>query len=105
MLKLALALSLVSAVTLTGGAGDQSAGTPQSCSTRANVLSHLASRYSEAPVALGLAKNGGVVEVLTSGEGGTWTIIITMPDGTSCMVAACDNWEQSPHLAAAGSGA
>ena len=39
-------------------------------------------------MALGLASNGGLLEVLTSGNGGTWTIILTMPNGVSCLVAA-----------------
>ena len=65
---------------------------------------HLANKYSEAPVAVGMAENGGVIEVLTSTEGGTWTIIITMPDGTSCMVAAGEDWEQLPKIAAKAKG-
>ena len=102
MYRLALAASLVAASALTASA----AGTgPQSCSTRADVLNLLADKYSEAPVAVGLADNGGVIELLTSGQGGTWTIIITMPDGTSCMLAAGEDWEQvSQSLIAKGSG-
>ena len=54
------------------------------------------------PVALGLANNGGVVEVLSSKTGSSWTIIITMPNGPTCMVAAGENWEKIPHIAKAG---
>ena len=105
MLRLAIILSFVSAFALTGSASADSTAQPaQTCSTRANVLHHLANKYSEAPIALGLAENGGVIELLTSGQGGTWTIIITMPNGTSCMVAAGQDWEQLPKLAAKGSG-
>jgi hypothetical protein len=105
MLRWALALIFVSAFALTAAAGNEVAATSdRNCSTRANVLSHLANKYSEAPVAVGLAENGGVIEVLTSTEGGTWTIIVTMPDGTSCMVAAGQDWEQLPKIAAKGSG-
>jgi hypothetical protein len=106
MLRWALALIFVSAFALTAAAGSEAVATnnDHSCSTRANVLSHLATKYSEAPVAVGLAENGGVIEVLTSTEGGTWTIIVTMPDGTSCMVAAGQDWEQLPKIAAKGSG-
>ena len=68
------------------------AGQPQ-CTPRDAVLKRLSSEYAEAPVALGLSSNGGIVEVLTSGEGNTWTIIITMPNGVSCMVAAGEYWE------------
>ena len=53
----------------------------QVCDDRTTILSHLANRYAEAPIALGKASNGGVIEVLTSNSGATFTIIITMPDG------------------------
>ena len=63
------------------------------CSQRAIVLTTLSDKYAEKPVAMGLASNGGVLEVLSNNEGGTWTIIVTMPNGVSCMVAAGENWE------------
>ncbi len=66
------------------------------CTDRSEVLGHLATKYSEAPVAMGLANNGGVIEVLTSGSGTSWTIIITMPNGVSCMLAAGESWERLP---------
>lgn len=77
-------------------AGSNIAGAAQpnhSCTDRASALAHLSKKYSEAPVAIGLANNGGVVEVLTDSAGATWSIIITMPDGTACMVAAGEHWE------------
>ncbi len=51
--------------------------------------------YSEIPVAMGLASNGGVIEVLAS-ENGSWTLLVTMPDGTSCVLAAGESWEALP---------
>ncbi|MEX2455612.1 MAG: hypothetical protein WD470_12960 [Rhodospirillaceae bacterium] len=73
-----------------------------SCAKRSDILSHLASRYTEAPVAIGVANNGGIVEVLSSETGSSWTIIITMPNGATCMVAAGENWEKNPSVATAG---
>lgn len=67
-----------------------------SCAERAVVIRHLAHNYSEQPVAIGLASNGGVVELLRSSSGGTWTIIITKTDGTACMIAAVEHWELVP---------
>lgn len=66
------------------------------CTERSEVLGHLATKYSEAPVAMGLANNGGIIEVLSSGSGTSWTIIITMPNGVSCMLAAGESWESLP---------
>jgi len=62
------------------------------CSERAKFLKHLGDGYSEAPVSMGLASNGSVLEVLAS-QKGTWTIILTMPNGTSCVVASGEAWE------------
>ena len=64
-----------------------------SCENREAVLEFLSSKYSEAPIAMGVSKDGGLVEVLTSGPGSTFTIIVTMPNGLTCMVAAGDSWE------------
>ncbi len=53
----------------------------------------LKSRYSEAPVAIGLADTAGVVEVFSTGDGSTWTMDFTMPDGMSCVMAPGEGWE------------
>jgi hypothetical protein len=66
------------------------------CTERADVVTHLGKKFSEAPVALGVASNGGVVEVLTNESGESWTIIITMPNGMTCMLASGENWEAIP---------
>jgi hypothetical protein len=63
------------------------------CSKRADLLSNLKSQFAEAPVAIGLANTGGVVEVLASPGGATWTIIVTDPEGVSCLMAAGAYWE------------
>lgn len=66
------------------------------CGDRTKVLKHLSGKYKEAPRSLGLANNGGVMELLVSPKGNSWTIIITMPNGPTCMVAAGENWENIP---------
>lgn len=78
------------------------AAQPAACSTRTEVLKHLSAEYAESPVAIGLANNGGVVEILSSKAGRSWTIILTMPNGVSCLIAAGENWEQVPTLASRG---
>lgn len=41
-----------------------------------------------------MASNGGVVEVLAASEdAGTWTIIVTMPNGVSCLLASGQHFE------------
>lgn len=69
------------------------------CGQRTTVLDYLSAKYSEKPIAMGIAANGGLIEVLTSIEGSTFTIIVTMPEGQTCMVAAGEGWENLPTLA------
>lgn len=63
------------------------------CTDRDSAVTHLSSKYREHTVALGLASNGGVLELLTDEAGKTWSIIVTTPDGLSCMVANGEYWE------------
>lgn len=68
------------------------------CPARHEVADYLATEFQEQPVASGLANNGGVVEVFASDDKETWTIIITMPTGQSCMIAAGQGWEPHPFV-------
>lgn len=63
------------------------------CGARTIVLDYLSTKYSEKPVAMGIAANGSLIEVLSSKKGSTFTIIVTVPDGKTCMVAAGEGWE------------
>ena len=59
---------------------------------REDLVSRLGSRYSEAPVAMGLTEQGQLIEVLSTDDGATWTIILTAPDGTSRIVGSGNAW-------------
>ena len=63
------------------------AAAEESCDRRDKVLGQLAQKYQEIPVAIGVTSTGGLVEVLATGDGSTWTIIVTTPQGVSCLVA------------------
>lgn len=73
----------------------QPAHAAEGCGDRKAILHALADRYDEAPVAAGVASNGIVVEVLTSPDGKSWTIVASNPDGTSCLLAAGDDWQNA----------
>ncbi|MDP6346478.1 MAG: hypothetical protein QF491_23275 [Alphaproteobacteria bacterium] len=68
------------------------------CGERDNFLTHLGKNHKEAPTAMGVTSSGRVIEVLTS-ENGSWTIIVTHPNGTSCMLAAGEAWEAVERIA------
>lgn len=83
---------LVPLTTASGAMWDSPSHAATVCGTRSNFLDKLSSQHRENPVAMGLAANGSMLEVLASNDG-TWTILITSPNGTSCVVAVGDNWE------------
>ncbi len=68
------------------------------CGERDKFLSHLGQNHKETPSAMGVTASGRVIEVLTSSDG-TWTIIMTHPNGMTCMVAAGQAWENVEQLA------
>ena len=62
------------------------------CGERGSLITQLQGKYSERPKSMGLAANGSVLEVLTA-KTGTWTIILTTPQGLTCLIAAGEHWE------------
>ena len=84
MFRTALALSTCFLLATTTGTAAQQ----PLYNERSELVKQLSSQYSEAPVAMGIANNGGVVEILSSQSGTSWTIILTMPNGAACMIAA-----------------
>ncbi len=62
------------------------------CDQRASIIGRMAEKYREAPVAIGVTSTGSIVEVLTTRDGTTWTIIVSNPNGTSCLIAAGEGW-------------
>ena len=67
-----------------------------SCLPRSEALAQLAKKYGEVQVAIGVTNKGGLIEVLTSSGGNTWTILVSNPNGTSCLVAAGEGWRTMP---------
>lgn len=62
------------------------------CGSRETVMKQLASEYQEAPIGIGLASNGAVVELLTSSNG-TWTLLVTTPRGPTCLMGTGEAWQ------------
>jgi len=56
------------------------------------VIAELGARYGETRRGAGWQNRGAVTEVFASAATGTWTIIVTRPDGVSCTVAAGEAW-------------
>lgn len=62
------------------------------CGNRDEIISRLKNGYQESTTGIGLSTNGGVIELYTS-ERGSFTLMVTQPNGVSCLIAAGDNWE------------
>ena len=62
------------------------------CGARAEIADRLAGAFAEVPVARGLSADGRMVEVFASPEG-SWTLVVTRPDGRACLAAAGEAWE------------
>ncbi len=65
------------------------------CGERAKFIEMLGTKYLEQPVSMGITSTGAVIEVLISPKG-SWSILLTYPTGSTCMVAAGDKWEALP---------
>jgi hypothetical protein len=66
------------------------------CHSHADLTKMLDQKFAEQPSALGLQANGHLVEVFVSDDGTSWTIVVTRPDGWSCIVAVGEHWEALP---------
>jgi hypothetical protein len=65
------------------------------CAQRTNIVDTLGSQYKESPRAIGLVSQDAVLEVFVS-ETGSWTVMVTNPQGVSCVLAAGQSWEEIP---------
>ena len=74
------------------GAFSTQAVAQPTCGDRSQFVKMLGEKYSEAPVSMGLASNGNVIEVFSTVGGTSWTLLMTMPDGRSCLVATGESW-------------
>jgi hypothetical protein len=90
--------ALVAVILAISPAWAQSPQGQAQCNDRDRVVKLLADKYEEAPIAVGVTNTGGLVEVLTTGSGATWTIIITSPKGWSCLIAAGEGWREMPKI-------
>lgn len=63
------------------------------CAPRETVVDRLAERYGETRQSMGLGSNNAVVEVFAS-IAGSWTITVTNANGTTCLIASGQAFEE-----------
>ena len=67
-------------------------GLPLTAGAEESVTGQLAKVFNEKVVDLSLAKNHQSVVELYVGDNGSWTILVTLTNGMSCIAAAGENW-------------
>lgn len=78
-------------------APDAAAQSRPMCGARTEIIAQLKGAFDEKPTALGTTGDGAVVELTTS-QRGTWTLMLSLPGGRSCLIASGEDWEQWPQL-------
>ena len=69
---------------------------PLMCTDRTALLKELGDKYHEQRTGLGIAAgNQGAMEFYVSSKG-TWTILMTLTNGSSCIVAAGHSFQRVP---------
>lgn len=74
-------------------ASQVSAQSLRNCAPRDSVVQRLTEGYGETRQSVGLGRGNALVEVFASDQSGSWTITITMPNGTTCLVASGQSFE------------
>lgn len=83
-MMLALSLSVVGMIFTM----DAAAASPANCSTHDALVEQLNERYGESRQSTGVTANGHIIEIFAHPETGTWTILLALPNGTSCLVSS-----------------
>ncbi len=82
-------LTFLAGIALALGSTDSLAR--QVCGSRVDMLDSLARVHGERPIAIGLASDGTVVEILSSNTG-SCTVLFTSPDGRTCVIDYGQGW-------------
>ncbi|MEM8853246.1 MAG: hypothetical protein AAGD34_06045 [Pseudomonadota bacterium] len=71
------------------------AARPALCKDRSEIISVLSKRFNETQRSYGLQSDQRVLELYASPDG-SWTALLTLPSGRSCVVAAGEAWTIVP---------
>jgi hypothetical protein len=58
------------------------------CADRSELVAYLQHDFDEEPAAMGETTDSHLMELFVSPDSRSWTMLVTMPDGTSCVLAA-----------------
>lgn len=62
------------------------------CGPSQALTARLAGEYGEAVTGGGIDAAGRLLRIFANAETGTWTAVVTSPEGLSCIVSSGENW-------------
>ena len=65
----------------------------QTCANREQITANLATKFGEHHIAGGLQSATQMIEVWSSPETGSFTILLTRPNGISCIMSSGKYWD------------
>ncbi len=68
---------------------------PLACGDRLDLVAQLKDQFHEDQTGFGLTGKGAVVELFVS-ERGSWTLLLSFPNGRSCLMATGNGWDMAP---------
>jgi len=92
MLKILITMSIAMIFALGLVVVNPAWGQQHQCGNSIEVRNTLNKKYGETQVSFGVTADGGLAEVLASKDGLTWTIIVSYPNGITCMIANGEGW-------------
>jgi hypothetical protein len=98
-LKVFCAVATATAVLFAAAAAAGPASAQAVWTDRTVIVKELSNGYREDPKALGVTSDGSVLELFTSSEGESWTLVVTLPNGMSRVVATGESWTAVPTAA------
>lgn len=63
------------------------------CFPRTEFIAFLRSEYQETPTVSGYDMENSIVVEMLSSPSGTWTLVLTKPDGETCILAAGEHFQ------------
>ena len=70
----------------------------QQCGSTEEAYQALSEKYNETRQGMGFAESGAIVEFWASITG-SWSAIVSFPDGTTCLIASGQDWTFAPEPA------
>lgn len=95
MRKALLTACLATAAISVANTAPANAASSPVCKDRGELIKVLAKKFGETQRSFGLQNDSRVLELYASPDG-SWTALLTMPSGQSCVVAAGEAWTTLP---------